>query len=420
MATAIEETIGAADNKGLELLRFATAGSVDDGKSTLIGRLLHDSKSLLDDTIDAIAISTERRGGEGLDLALVTDGLRAEREQGITIDVAYRYFATLKRSFIIADTPGHAQYTRNMITGASTSDAAVILVDALDGLKEQSFRHAHVAALLGLRHVVFAVNKMDLVDWSADRFHEIEQSIKELAVRLELSHYAVIPLCALSGENVVEPAPSAPWYSGPTLLHHLETVAIPERSAGSGTRLAVQWVVKPDAGSAGGRWYAGPLSGGSFAIDDSVVALPSGQRSVITAVSGTGVATRVQLRDELDVARGDVLAFADAPPIVSDRLRATICWMRAEPLRAGERLLVKHGSRVVTARVVAIEKGLDVTTGETIEEKAELAMNDIGTITLQTSGALVFDDYRSNASQGSFIGIDPATNATVLAGMIQA
>ena len=409
----------------MELLRFATAGSVDDGKSTLIGRLLHDTKSLFDDVIDAVAVTTARRGGEGLDLALVTDGLRAEREQGITIDVAYRYFATPLRSFIIADTPGHVQYTRNMVTGASTSDVAVILVDARYGLREQSHRHAALSALLGIDHLVLAVNKMDLVDWSQERFDSIRADFAVLADRLGVTTVVAIPLCALDGGNVVDPAPGTPWYTGPTLLRHLETLPVPQPRLDH-LRLPVQIVIKPPLGSSTSgspagverRWYAGSLASGVPAVGAAVVVLPSGMRSRIAAVEGTAPAVRVQLADEVDVSRGDVIAAADSPPVVHRQITARVAWMTEAPLRAGARVLIKHATRTTKAVVAALHDKLDVTTLTSNVDIEELAMNEIGTVSFITSLPLPTDPYRRNRVMGSFIVIDEVTSATAGAGMI--
>ncbi|TPW12317.1 MAG: bifunctional enzyme CysN/CysC [Acidimicrobiaceae bacterium] len=412
----------------MELLRFATAGSVDDGKSTLIGRLLHDTKALFDDVIDAVAATTARRGGEGLDLALVTDGLRAEREQGITIDVAYRYFATPLRSFIIADTPGHVQYTRNMVTGASTSDVAVILVDARHGLREQSHRHAALSALLGIDHLVLAVNKMDLVDWSQARFHEITAEFAVLAAKLGVSMVMPIPLCALDGGNVVDPSPHTPWYQGPSLLEHLETLPVPERAHGH-LRLPVQLVIKPVLGSGGGsgagalaerRWYAGSLAGGTPAVGDEVVVLPSGTRSRIAAVEGHAPAVRIQLEDELDVSRGDLIASAHLRPTVEPHLVAQVAWMNDKPLRAGSHVLIKHATRTVKAVATVVHDKLDVTTLVADIDATELQLNEIGTVTFLTALPLPVDPYRVNRTMGSFIVIDEVTNATVGAGMVGA
>ena len=407
----------------MELLRFATAGSVDDGKSTLIGRLLHDTKTLFDDVIDAVAATTARRGGEGLDLALVTDGLRAEREQGITIDVAYRYFSTPARSFIIADTPGHVQYTRNMVTGASTSDVAVILVDARHGLREQSHRHAALSALLGIHHLVLAVNKMDLVDWSEARFHEIREQFDVLARELDVPTVTAIPLCALDGGNVVDPSPHTPWYTGPTLLQHLETLPIPAAST-SGLRLPVQLVIKPAVGSGAGahaerRWYAGSLASGLPKVGDAIVVLPSGTRSTIAAVEGNAPAVRIQLEHELDVSRGDVIAAADDAPTVVPQVDARVAWMADKPLRVGNHYLLKHGTRTVKAVATILHDKLDVTTLQSHGDVAEIGLNEIGTVSFITALPLPIDAYATNRTMGSFIVIDEVTNATVGAGMIR-
>jgi sulfate adenylyltransferase large subunit len=407
----------------MELLRFATAGSVDDGKSTLIGRLLHDTKSLFDDVIDAVAATTARRGGEGLDLALVTDGLRAEREQGITIDVAYRYFSTPIRSFVIADTPGHVQYTRNMVTGASTSDVAVILVDARHGLREQSHRHAALSALLGIHHLVLAVNKMDLVDWSEARFHEIREQFDVLARELDVPTVTAIPLCALDGGNVVDPSPHTPWYLGPTLLQHLETMPIPAAST-SGLRLPVQLVIKPAVGSGAGieaerRWYAGSLASGVPQVGDEIVVLPSGTRSRVAAVEGNAPAVRIQLEHELDVSRGDVIAAADDAPTVVPQIDARVAWMADKPLRVGSHYLLKHGTRTVKAVATILHDKLDVTTLHSHADATELELNEIGTVSFITALPLPIDAYATNRTMGSFIVIDEVTNATVGAGMIR-
>jgi bifunctional enzyme CysN/CysC len=410
----------------MELLRFATAGSVDDGKSTLIGRLLHDTKSLLDDTIEAVEISTARRGGTGLDLALITDGLRAEREQGITIDVAYRYFATAKRSFVIADTPGHVQYTRNMVTGASNSELAIILVDARHGLKEQSFRHASIASMLGINQLAFAVNKMDLVDWSSTRFHEIEVDIKNLACRLGLTDWVTIPLSALSGDNVVDLSDNTPWYAGPTLLDHLESVPTGSVADDVGARLSVQWIVRPSSngdtaaiGSEARRWYCGPQSGAPFQVGDEVAILPSGTRTHVAAVVGNGAATRVQLSDERDVSRGDLIAHVDRAPVVTSEFSAMVCTMVDEPLTAGSSILIKHGSRTTRALVRAIEARVDITTGVQDTDVRSLGLNEIGRVRFAAAQPLAVDDYRANRATGAFIAMHPGTNATLLAGMIQ-
>lgn len=442
ISSAVESSTGGFNSTGVThgLLRFATAGSVDDGKSTLIGRLLHDTKSLQDDTIEAVAVSTKRRGGEGLDLALITDGLRAEREQGITIDVAHRYFSTAKRSFVIADTPGHVQYTRNMVTGASTSDLAIILIDARHGLKEQSYRHASIAAMLGIKHLVFAVNKMDLVWWSSDRFHEIEVGVKDLATRLGLTDWVTIPLSALSGDNVVDPSEQTPWYAGPTLLDHLETVSLQPgarhpSAVSVGGRLTVQWIVRPSATGDteavgdphGRRWYCGPASGERFQIGDAVEVLPSGAISTIAAISGSGAATRLQLSDERDVSRGDTIALAStassetrlSSPTVSNDITAIVCAMSDEPIVTGLRLLIKHGSRTTQAIVTSVLSRLDIVTGTDIASPDALLLNEIGRVRFATAQPLVTDSYRDNPVTGCFIAISAATNSTVLAAMIE-
>jgi bifunctional enzyme CysN/CysC len=403
----------------MELLRFATAGSVDDGKSTLIGRLLHDTKALFDDVIEAVAASTEKRGGEGLDLSLITDGLRAEREQGITIDVAYRYFSTPLRSFVIADTPGHVQYTRNMVTGASTSDVAVILVDARHGLREQSHRHACLSALLGIDHLILAVNKMDLVDWSRDRYEEIRTHFAALAATLGVTTVTSTPLCALDGGNVVDPSPHTPWYHGPTLLQHLETLPIPQ-PANAHLRLPVQIVIKPATGSGAGRWYAGSLAAGVPVVGQQVVVLPSGTRSTISAVEGNARAVRVQLADELDVGRGDVIASADAPPQTVAHLHARVAWMSDKPLTQGAHVMVKHATRTVKAVATILHDRLDVSTLQSEKGITQLGLNEIGTVEFLTSLPLPVDAYSDNRTMGSFIVIDEVTNATVGAGMVTA
>ena len=402
----------------MELLRLATTGSVDDGKSTLIGRLLHDAKLLQEDAVEAVAASTARRGGEGLDLSLVTDGLRAEREQGITIDVAYRYFATPRRAFIVADTPGHVQYTRNMVTGASTSDVAVLLVDARHGVREQTRRHAAVAALLGVHHLVLAVNKLDLVGWSAERFDEIADEVRAMATQLGVADVHLVPISALHGDNVVDPSINTPWYDGPPLLGLLETLPIPQPSLESPLRIPVQFVIRPRVGSGDRRWYAGALAGGEPTVGQEVVVLPSGRITTIAGVEGTGTAVRVQLADELDVARGDLIADLDEQPRIVTALAATLCWFSDQPLRVGDRLLLKHTTRTVPARVEAIEHRLDVATLDHGGTDV-LEMNDLGRVRLVTASPVVVDDYRSNRRTGSFILVDERTNATVAAGLVE-
>ncbi|MEO6120568.1 MAG: GTP-binding protein [Acidimicrobiales bacterium] len=412
------------------LLRLATAGSVDDGKSTLIGRLLHDSSALFDDQLEAVAASSRRRGHDGIDLSLFTDGLRAEREQGITIDVAYRYFATPVRSFVIADTPGHAQYTRNMVTGASTADLAVILVDAQGGLTEQSRRHACVASLLGIRQVVLAVNKMDLVDFSESAFDEIVLAFLSFAEGLELDSVTPIPMSALLGDNVVEPSTSMAWYLGPTLLGHLEHASIgvnPGRPGGA--RLPVQWVHRPEPGQPKGqRAYSGMLAGGVLRPGDEVLVQPSGMRTTIAALSTFDgplaeatptLSVTVRLADDLDVGRGDLIVHADAPATVTREIEAVVCWLGDRPAQAGARYLLKHTTRQTRAVLREVVNAIDVNS-LVASPAASLAANDLGVIRLSTADALAVDPYASNRTTGSFILIDESTHATVAAGMVAA
>jgi sulfate adenylyltransferase large subunit len=424
----------------LDLLRFTTAGSVDDGKSTLIGRLLYDTKQVLEDQLDHVAQASERRGGEGaLDLALLTDGLRAEREQGITIDVAYRYFATPNRRFIIADCPGHQQYTRNMVTGASTADLSVILLDARKGVLEQSKRHAFISALLGIPHLVVAVNKMDLVDYSQERFDELVAEFEGFAHKLNGigtgtgmgRDITYIPISALNGDNVVDRSQSMDWYdtSSPTLLELLERVEVAydhpyERPA----RFPVQWVIRP-SGTAGSdyRGYAGQLASGAFRVGEEVVILPAGQRTSIEAIDTydgelpealAPMSVTVRLSDELDISRGETICHPEPAPMVARELEADVCWMTNAPLRQGARYIVKHTTREVRAVVDELCDHVDVHTLERAGAPAELALNDIGRVRLRTSAPLVFDPYASNRRTGSFILIDEASNDTVGAGLI--
>jgi bifunctional enzyme CysN/CysC len=408
-------------------LRLATAGSVDDGKSTLIGRLLFDSKSVLADQIEHVEEASRRRGGAGvLDLSLLTDGLRAEREQGITIDVAYRYFATAHRRFILADTPGHVQYTRNMVTGASTADLAIVLVDARKGVVEQTKRHAFLAALLGIRHLVLAVNKMDLVDFSEERFDAIVREFCGFAARLDVREVTYIPLSALRGDNVVERSEAMPWYAGPPLLEHLETVEVDAERNLEDLRFPVQWVIRE--GSSDYRGLAGQVASGVVAVGDEVVVLPSGRTTTIAAIDTfdgplaeafTPQSVTLRLADELDVSRGDVICHAaDAPEPVRE-LDADVCWMAEAPLRAGARIAVKHGATTVSAIVDAVSDRLDVHALEPIPGPAELALNDIGRVRLRVQRPVVADPYARNRAGGALVLIDEATNDTVGAGMVR-
>jgi sulfate adenylyltransferase large subunit len=408
------------------LLRFATIGSVDDGKSTLIGRLLYDAKGLFDDQVEAVAATTARRGGEGLDLSLVTDGLRAEREQGITIDVAYRYFATPNRSFIIGDNPGHAQYTRNMATGASTADLAVVLVDARTGLLEQTRRHLAVAALLGIRDLVLAVNKMDLVAWSPDVFDAVVTETLEYASRLGITKLVAIPISALYGDNVVERSTASPWYDGPTLLTHLEEVE-PHQGDDSAFRMPVQLVIRTESDGRPVRRYAGLVVGGRAEVGDVVQVWPAGTRTTIAGIeigteapeAVTGSSVVVRLEDDLDVTRGDLVASVAQAPTVTRELEAAICWFGAKPLLPGARVLVKHTTRTERAVVRAVLGRRDL---DSLEETParELIKNDIGTVRLALAGPLVVDLYADNRATGGFIVIDEGTDETLAAGMITA
>jgi bifunctional enzyme CysN/CysC len=413
----------------MELLRIATAGSVDDGKSTLIGRLLYDSKSVLADQLAAVERTSVERGDEQTNLALLTDGLRAEREQGITIDVAYRYFATAARSFILADTPGHVQYTRNMVTGASTADVAIVLVDARRGLTEQSRRHAYLAGLLRVPHVVLCVNKIDLVDFDADRYADIVADFAAVAAELGLAHVTTIPVSALHGDNVVARSPRTPWYDGPALLEHLETVSVADGGNATDARLPVQYVIRPQSAAYPDyRGYAGSVASGVLRVGDAVTVLPAGQRSSISAIDTPDgpvaaafapMAVTVRLADDLDLSRGDVIAGAGAPPTVTRDLSATVCWMQDAPLRPGDRVSVKSTTRTVRAIARSLDARTDVTTYRD-EEAAELRLNDIGRVTLRTAGPVVVDDYVANRATGGFLLLDETTGTTAGAGMIGA
>jgi bifunctional enzyme CysN/CysC len=418
----------------LDLLRFTTAGSVDDGKSTLIGRLLYDSKQVFEDQLAQVAQASERRGGAGtLDLALLTDGLRAEREQGITIDVAYRYFATAKRRFIIADCPGHQQYTRNMVTGASTADVSVVLVDARKGMLEQSKRHAFISALLGIPAMVIAINKMDLVDYSRARYEELVEEVRGYTEKLGgLREVTFIPMSALNGDNVVERSARMPWYEGPVLLDYLERVEVAyDHPQDKPARFPVQWVIRPAAGMVSGgsdyRGYAGQLASGALRRGDEIEVLPGGGRTRIASIdtfdgpleeATAPMSLTLRLEDELDISRGEMICHPDTAPSLARELEADVCWMADEPLRAGGRYLIKHTSRNAAVVVQEIGEVLDPHTLERTDPPAMLDLNDIGRVTLRTSTPLAVDPYTSNRRTGSFILIDQANNATVAAGMI--
>ena len=412
----------------MELLRFSTAGSVDDGKSTLIGRLLYDSKAILDDHLEAVERASFQRGLEQVNLALLTDGLRAEREQGITIDVAYRYFATPKRKFVIADTPGHVQYTRNMVTGASTADLAIILVDARKGLLEQSKRHAFIATLLRIPHLVVCVNKMDLVDWDEAVFEGIKDDFRAFATRLEVHDLTFIPVSALHGDNIVERSENMPWYRGAPLLDHLEDVHIASDRNLIDARFPVQYVIRPLTDEHHDyRGYAGQISGGVFRPGDEVMILPSGMTSKIAAIDTfdgpveeafAPMSVTIRLEDDVDISRGDLICRVGNHPEVTQDIDAMVCWMQDRPLSANGRYTIKHTTRSARAVVRDLRYRLDVNTLHRDEAADSLTLNEIGRVTLRTTAPLMVDEYYRNRSTGSFILIDEATNATAGAGMI--
>jgi sulfate adenylyltransferase large subunit len=410
-----------------ELLRIATAGSVDDGKSTLIGRLLYDSKQILADQLEHVMQTSERRGDGYLNLALLTDGLRAEREQGITIDVAYRYFQTARRKFIIADTPGHEQYTRNMVTGASTADLSVVLVDARKGVSVQTRRHLYISALLRIPHVAVCVNKMDLVEYDEAVFDRIVEDLTDFAARLDVADIAFIPISALHGDNVVERSTEMSWYGGPALLYHLEHVVIaPDRNLAD-VRFPVQWVVRPMSEEHHDyRGYAGQVAGGVVKPGAEVVILPGGQRTRIAAVDSYAgelqeafptMSVTLRLEDEIDVSRGDMIVEPEDQPMTARELDAMLCWMSQQPMQAGGRYALKHTTRSARAIVSELEYRVDVNTLEHARAD-QLELNEIGRVRLRSSAPLMVDRYRRNRTTGSFILIDEATNDTVAAGMI--
>jgi sulfate adenylyltransferase large subunit len=413
----------------MDLLRFATIGSVDDGKSTLIGRLLFDTRQIFDDQVAAIETASERRGLGEVDLSFVTDGLRAEREQGITIDVAYRYAATPHRKFVIADCPGHVQYTRNMATGASTADLALVLVDATSGLREQTRRHICIAALLGVDQLVVCANKMDLVDWDRSAYQNVVDAMEALSRRLGISSCTVIPISALLGDNVVAQSDAATWYVGPTVLNALESAQAGGWAtqhgvrAGSGARLPVQWVLRQPGG---GRSYAGMVNGGPFRVGDRVVVLPERTATTVRAIetadgplqrAEVGQSVSIGLTDHVDVSRGDLIAAAEGPPEVTDSFEATVCWFQERPLAAGDRLRLKHTTRV-TPVIVEDVKGIFDVNDLRVTEARELKENDIGVVKLRTATPLAVDEYGADRITGSFVLIDELTYATIAAGMV--
>ncbi|MCE0767054.1 GTP-binding protein [Pseudonocardia kujensis] len=425
-----------------DLLRFATAGSVDDGKSTLVGRLLYDTKSVLADQIEAVQRASVDKGLSTPDLSLLVDGLRAEREQGITIDVAYRYFGTPTREFVLADTPGHVQYTRNTVTGASTAELAVLLVDARNGIVEQTRRHAAVLAMLRVPRLVLAINKIDLVGYDEETLRAIEKEFTGLARSLGFADDAVqtIPVSALVGDNVVERSAHTPWYGGPTLLGHLETVPVVGPEVAKPFRMPVQYVIRPrdsaDARSAeASRWgalhdyrgYAGQIAAGAVVPGDRVVVLPEGRETTVTHVEtadgplaeGTaGRSVTIRLADDIDIARGDLLVAAEAQPVVTSEIDATLCWLSDKPLRANARLLLKHGTRTTQVIVGAPESKIDTDTLTDIEAEGTLGLNDIGRATLRTADPLPVDEYADIRATGSFLLIDPPSGNTLAAGLV--
>ncbi len=411
------------------LLRLATAGSVDDGKSTLIGRLLYDAKAVMEDQWASVERSSVERGHDYTDLALVTDGLRPEREQGITIDVAYRYFATPRRKFIIADTPGHVQYTRNMVTGASTSQLAIVLVDARHGLQEQSRRHTFLASLLGIRHVVLAVNKMDLIDWHRAIFDAIRDEFYAFATRLDIHDVTTVPISALHGDNVVERSDRSPWYDGPALLSHLEEVYVAGDRNLVDVRFPVQYVIRPQTRDhSGHRSYAGTIAAGVMRTGDEIVVLPSGKTSTVAAIDGPSgpvdeafapMAVSVSLADALDVSRGDMFSRTNNRPRCTQDFEATLCWMADESaLEPGRDYVIKHTTRTARVRVTGLDYRLDVNTLHRDKAATALKLNELGRISLRAQTPLLLDEYSRSAGTGSFILIDPNTNATVGAGMV--
>jgi bifunctional enzyme CysN/CysC len=425
---------GAATNgrptvaRASELVRFATAGSVDDGKSTLIGRLLYDTKSIFEDQLEHVERTSIQRGDGYMNLALLTDGLRAEREQGITIDVAYRYFHTPRRKFIIADTPGHPQYTRNMVTGASTADLALILIDARKGVVEQSRRHAFIASLLRIPHLVVCVNKMDLVDFDREVFERIYADFAGWAAKLEVSDVTFIPISALHGDNVVERSDRMPWYDGPSLLYHLEHVHIASDRNLVDARFPVQWVVRPMSDAHHDyRGYAGEVASGVFRLGDEVVVLPSG---IETRIAGIDTyegplqeafppqSVTLRLEDDIDVSRGDMICRPHNRPVEAREVEAMVCWMSERPLQPSGRYRIKHTTRTVLAKAEELRYRIDVNTLHRHEDADELSLNEIGRLRLRLSSPLCLDEYRRNRATGSFILIDESTNDTVGAGMV--
>ncbi len=433
MSTSTQTDLpSSADTSGyldMDLLRFTTAGSVDDGKSTLIGRLLYDSKNTFDDQMEAVEQSSKSRGDENVNLALLTDGLKAEREQGITIDVAYRYFATPKRKFIIADTPGHIQYTRNMVTGASTANLAIILVDARKGVIEQTCRHSFIASLLRIQHIVVCVNKMDLVDYSQEVYDKIVAEYKEFASRLDnVVDISFIPISALNGDNVVDKSENMDWYEGSSLLYHLETVYIGNQENHVEARFPVQWVIRPQSDQWHDfRGYAGRVAGGVFKPGDDITVQPSGFSTKVKAIHADGkeikeayspLSVAITLEDEIDISRGDMIVKSNNPPMVGQDIDAMICWFSDKPLQSSGKYIIRHTSREAKAVIKNVNYKVNINTLHKVEDDVEFRLNDIGRISIRTSAPLIYDRYKRNRITGSFILIDAMTNETVAAGMI--
>ncbi len=412
----------------MELLRFSTAGSVDDGKSTLIGRLLYDSKSIFQDQMDAIEAASTKRGEEYVNLALLTDGLRAEREQGITIDVAYRYFSTPKRKFIIADTPGHIQYTRNMVTGASTANLAIILVDARKGIIEQTYRHSYIASLLQIPHIIVCINKMDLVEWDEKTFNRIVNDYKAFASKLDIKDVHFLPISALAGDNVVHRSENMDWYQGPTLMYLLETIHIGSDLNHIDARFPVQYVIRPMKNEYHDfRGYAGRIAGGVFRVGDKVKALPSGFSSKIKSIvtmdgdlqeAFAPQSVTITLEDEIDISRGDMLVRENNMPQVEQEFDVMLCWMNEKKMVPRGKYILRHTSRECKCIVKETKYKLNINTLQRLEDDLELGLNDIGRVTIRTTVPLFFDSYRKNRNTGSIILVDEATNETVAAGMI--
>ncbi len=413
----------------MDILKFLTAGSVDDGKSTLIGRLLYDTDSVLADQMEAIKNSNRKNDDGTVDLAILTDGLKAEREQGITIDVAYKYFQTYKRKFIIADTPGHIQYTRNMVTGASNADLAIILIDARKGVIEQTIRHSYLVSLLALKHVVVCVNKMDMVDFSQTVFEEIKENYLKLASQLKLSEITFIPVSALKGDNIVNISLNMPWYSGKVLLEHLETVEVAENNQMLPARFPVQWVIRPQTDELHDyRGYAGRVASGTFKVNDEITVYPSGTKSQITKIevfggelseAEQGASVTIHLQDNLDISRGDLLALSKTAPTVANRIEADICWMDTKPLDTSIMYLIQHHSKVTKCKITHILYKVNINTLEKINTP-DLGLNDIGRVEIKTADELAFDPYQLNKNNGGAIIIDSRTNVTVGALMLRA